>query len=102
MKESRRDHYRAPATDADSHAAVQAAIESLGAARNLDTDDTGSRLHLLASLLAQAQLVVPRAVNQAREQDLSWAEIADLLGVTRASAWQRYAPGRDRPDEPQA
>jgi len=30
-------------------------------------------------------------VADARDQDYSWAQVADLLGVTRASAWQRYA-----------
>ena len=30
----------------------------------------------------------PRLVADARDQGYSWAQIADLLGVTRASAWQ--------------
>jgi hypothetical protein len=52
-------------------------------------------VHFLASLIAEAQHRLPLAVADARDQDYSWAQIADLLGVTRASAWQRYA-GRTR------
>ncbi len=91
MREPRRDHYITPSTDPDSHDVIHAAIQSLGAARNLDTDDPSNRLHLLASLMNETQARLPRAVDEARDHNLSWAEIADLLGVTRASAWQRYA-----------
>ena len=91
MKEPRRDHYIAPATGPDSAAVLDAAIVSLASARNLVRSDTGVAVHLLASLLAEAQAGLRRAVNDARDRDCSWAEIADLLGVTRASAWQRYA-----------
>jgi hypothetical protein len=91
MREPRRDHYIAPTTSPDSGAVVDAAIESLGTARGLDLTDAGAALHLLVSLLAEAQARLGRAVGDARDQDYSWAQIADLLGVTRASAWQRYA-----------
>lgn len=37
----------------------------------------------------------PCGVADARDQEYSWAEITDLLGVTRASAWQRFG-GRTR------
>jgi len=57
----------------------------------------GATMHLLCSLLAEAERRLPRAVADARDQEYSWAEIADLLGVTRASAWQRYA-GRGAKD----
>jgi hypothetical protein len=39
---------------------------------------------------------VPRAVADARDQEYSWAAIGDLLGVTRASALQRYVGGLDK------
>jgi hypothetical protein len=90
MTEPRRDHYIPPSTGPDTAAAIAAAIQSLAAARNFDDLDAAIALHLLASLLAQAQARLPQAVNDARNQGCSWAEIADLLGVTRASAWQRY------------
>jgi hypothetical protein len=94
----------APAIDEDSRAVLDSAIEALGTLRRLEwMGDAGATLHLLASLVAEATERVPRAVADARDQDYSWAQVADLLGVTRASAWQRYAgrTARDRaPLEP--
>ena len=88
MREPRRDHYLAPATGADSERVLEAAIDTLGTLRGLPwLGDAGATLHLL---LAEAQHRLPRAVADARDQDYSWAQIADLLGVTRASAWQHY------------
>ncbi len=92
MTEPRRDHYIPPAVGEDSQRVLHAAIDSLGKLRGFAFNgDAATTLHLLASLIAQAQQHLPRAVADARDQDCSWAEIADLLGVTRASAWQRYA-----------
>jgi hypothetical protein len=92
MREPRRDHYLAPATGADTERILEASIETLGTVRGLEwVGDAGVTLHLLASLTAEAERRLPRAVADARDQEYSWAQIADLLGVTRASAWQRYA-----------
>ncbi len=92
MREPRRDHYLAPATGEDSERILEDAIATLGTLRGLEwLGDAGATLHLLASLIAEAEHRLPRAVADARDQDYSWAQIADLLGVTRASAWQHYA-----------
>lgn len=92
MREPRRDHYLAPTTGDDTDVVVEAAVESLGDLRGLAwLGDAGVGLHLLTSLMAEAERRLPRAVADARDQEYSWAEIGDLLGVTRASAWQRYA-----------
>jgi hypothetical protein len=92
MRAPRRDHYLAPATGTDSERVLEDAIDTLATLRDMDwLGDAGATLHLLASLLAQAQHRLPRAVADARDQEYSWAQIADLLGVTRASAWQRYS-----------
>lgn len=92
MTDPRRDHWLRPTIADDSDHALDTAITSLAELRQLEpTGDAGTTLHLLASLIAQAHARLPRAVADARDQQLSWAEIADLLGVTRASAWQRYA-----------
>lgn len=53
--------------------------------------DGGAEVHLLSSLLAEAERQLPQSVALARDQDYSWAEIGDLLGTTRAAAWQRFA-----------
>jgi len=92
MRETRRDHYLAPATGEDTERVLEDAIDTLGTLRGLPWHgDAGATLHLLTSLTAEAERRLPRAVADARDQDYSWAQIADLLGVTRASAWQRYA-----------
>jgi predicted transcriptional regulator len=65
----------------------------LGAARNLDTRDPATRLHVAASLAAELDARLGAMVVDVRRDGCSWAGIADLLGVTRAGAWQRYAGG---------
>jgi hypothetical protein len=101
MREPRRDHYIAPTTGEDSRAALDAAIESLGKLRGLEwVGDAAVTLHLLASLITEARSRLPRAVADARDQDHSWGQVADLLGVTRASAWQRYAGCTERERTP--
>ncbi len=91
MSEPRRDHYLAPAIGHDTERVLEAAIESLGTLRALAwLGDAGVTLHLLTSLIAEAERHLPRAVADARDQEYSWAQIGDLLGVTRASASQRY------------
>ena len=57
-----------------------------GAVRNLDPSGAATALHLRASLTAQTEIRLASAVNDARDQGCSWAEMADLLGVSRASA----------------
>ncbi|MGH8918031.1 MAG: hypothetical protein ACRD0H_06785 [Actinomycetes bacterium] len=92
MREPRRDHCLAPVADDDTETVIEAAIETLATLRNLPwLGDAPARLHVLASLIAETERALPRAVADARDQECSWAEIGDLLGVTRASAWQRYA-----------
>ena len=92
MTEPRRDHYLPPTVGDDSERVLDAAIDSLAKLRGLGCNgDAAATLHLLTSLIAEAQRRLSRAVADARDQDCSWAQIADLLGVTRASAWQRYA-----------
>ena len=95
-REPRRNHYRTPTTDEYSQRTLDEAIATLATLRGLPwLGDAGVTLHMLTSLRAQIDQQLPRAVADARDQDYSWAQIADFLGVTRASAWQHYA-GRTR------
>jgi hypothetical protein len=99
MRESRREHYLAPVTGTDTETALDAAIERLGELRCLPPPrDASARLHLLASLIAETGRRLPHAVADARAEQCSWAQIGDLVGVTRASAQQRYGTGRAAPD----
>ena len=92
IRPPRRDHYITPIIGTDSDQALDTAIENLAAHRNLPAfADTGATIHLVASLAKQADRRLTQLVADARNKNLSWAEIADLLGVTRSSAWQRYA-----------
>jgi len=92
MRAPRRDFFVAPAVDRDTTTALDAALDSLGKARGLARrGDPGVTLRLLVSLAAAAEQRLPDAVATARTEGYSWAEIGDLLGVTRASAWQRFA-----------
>ena len=92
MREPRRDHYIHPTTGPDTTTVLNDAIAALATIRNLPWHgDAGATLHLLISLIHQAEQQLPHAVADARDQNYTWAQIADLTGTTRASAWQRYA-----------
>ena len=52
--------------------------------------DSAVALHALASLIAQAQQMIPDAVSQARDQEHTWAEIGQLLNLSPATAARRY------------
>jgi hypothetical protein len=52
--------------------------------------DSAVRLHALASLIAQAQQLLPQAIHDARDQELTWTQIGELLGTTPATAARRY------------
>jgi hypothetical protein len=52
--------------------------------------DSAVRLHALASLITQAQPLLPQAVHDARDQELTWAEIGELLNISAATAARRY------------
>lgn len=86
-----RDHYLAPSAGADTETVLEAAIGALAELRGLvPLGDPCTTLHVLASLGAEVERRLPGAVAEARGQQCSWAQVGDLLGVTRASAQQRY------------
>jgi hypothetical protein len=81
----------APTADQDSLRVLDEAIDQLARLRTpYWLGDSGVRLHALASLIAQAQQLLPRAVHDARDQELTWAEIGELLSTTAATAARRY------------
>jgi hypothetical protein len=43
-----------------------------------------------ASLIAQAEQLLPDAVHDARDQELTWTQIGELLNITAATAARRY------------
>ena len=81
----------APATGGDSVAVLSEAIDNLARLRTTYwLGDCGVRLHALASLLAQTEQLLPQAVHDARDQELTWTQIGELLGTTAATAARRY------------
>jgi hypothetical protein len=81
----------APATGDDSLQVLDEATDQLARLRTpYWLGDSAVRLHALASLIAQAQKLLPQAVHDARDQELTWAEIGELLGTTATTAARRY------------
>jgi hypothetical protein len=80
----------APATSHDSLQVLDEAIDQLARLRTpYRLGDSAVRLHALASLIAQAEQLLPQAVHDARDQELTWAQIGELLGTTAATAARR-------------
>jgi hypothetical protein len=81
----------APTTGDNSLHVLNEAIEHLARLRTAYwLGDSAVHLHALASLIAQAHQLLPQAVHDARDQELTWAQIGELLGTTAATAGRRY------------
>jgi hypothetical protein len=81
----------APATGDDSLHVLTDATDALARLRTAyRLGDSAARLHALASLIAQARQLLPQAVHDARDQELTWAQISQLLGITATTAARRY------------
>jgi predicted DNA-binding transcriptional regulator AlpA len=76
--------------------------------RALDSLSTADRLLALRSMAVLLGTRRAATVLSARAEGLSWAEIADRLGMSRQSVWDRYrleegdvpAPRRGRAPQP--
>jgi hypothetical protein len=81
----------APRTGDDSLAVLNQAIDTLARLRTAYwLGDSAVHLHALASLIVQAEQLLPQAVHHARDQELTWAQIGELLGTTATTAARRY------------
>ena len=104
MLDPMRGHPDHPVIDDDSAEIIERAIHALVIHRSpCNEGHAGLRLHVLASLIAQAEALIPDAVADGRERDFWWSEIADELGVTTAIARRRYGAytrGRTLPIDP--
>jgi hypothetical protein len=80
-----------PVTGDDSRQVLSEAADHLARLRTVYwLGDSAVRLHALASLIAQAQQLLPQAVHDAPDQELTWTQIGELLGTTSATAARRY------------
>ena len=81
----------APTTGNDSLQVLNDAVDQLARLRTAYwLGDSAVHLHALASLIAQAQQLLPQAVHEARDQELTWAQVGELLNTTTATAARRY------------
>jgi hypothetical protein len=81
----------APATGDDSLHVITEAADSLARLRTAYwLGDSAACLHALTSLIAQAEQLLPQAIHHARDQELTWTQIGELLGTTAATAARRY------------
>ena len=81
----------APTTGNDSLQVLTDAIDALARLRTAYwLGDSAVHLHALASLITQAEQLLPQAVHDARNQELTWTQIGELLGTTAATAARRY------------
>ena len=81
----------APVTGDDSLQVLSEAIDQLARLRTAYwLGDSAVHLHALASLIAQAQQLLPQAVHDARDQELTWSQVGELLGTTATTAARRY------------
>jgi hypothetical protein len=86
-----------PFCDQASQAVLEEAIASLGTLRDPDwLGDAGVRLHVLASLIAQATALLPPTVAEARDQDYSWTQIGQRLGIAATTAHRQFSHTRTR------
>ena len=77
----------APRVVDDSLAVLNDAIDTLSRRRTVYwLGDTSVHLHALTSLIAQAERLLPDAVHDAREQELTWTEIGHLLNLAPSTA----------------
>ena len=81
----------APATSDDTLAVLNNAVGQLARLRTAHwLGDSAVHLHALTSLIAQATQLLPQAVCDARDQELTWTQIGELHGITAATAARRY------------
>jgi hypothetical protein len=74
-----------------SASVVTEAVDTLASLRTTYwLGDAAVHLHALTSLIAQAQQLLPDAVRQARDQELTWTEIGQLLNLTASTTARRY------------
>jgi hypothetical protein len=80
----------APLVDDDTYEIIDEAITELARRRGLWMSDPNI-IHLLASLIAQAERCLPETVTVARHE-CSWDDIAQLIGTNPIEAELRFDP----------
>jgi hypothetical protein len=82
----------APLSDEDTFDVIDAALTDLADRRALHLGDEHVMIHLLASLIEQAERCLPQEVTTASMNGASWAHIAQLVGTSPHEALLRFDP----------
>jgi hypothetical protein len=82
----------APRSDEDTFGLIDHALTALATRRGLWIGDDHVLIHLLTSLIEQAQRCLPEAVYTAHANGTSWNELAQLLGTSPDEARLRFDP----------
>jgi len=85
-------HTPIPRSDDDTFELIDHALAALAKRRGLWLGDDAVLIHLLASLIDQAQRCLPEAVLGARDHGASWQDIATLLATSPEEARLRFDP----------
>lgn len=81
------DDRPAPRADDDSALVLEQALDDLARLRTTYwLGDSGVQLHALASIISQAHQMLPAAIEDARDQELTWTDVAQILGVSPSTA----------------
>jgi hypothetical protein len=82
----------APRSDDDTFEVIDDALTTLATRRGLWLGDDHALIHLITSLIEQAERCLPQAVHDARANGTSWNELAQLLGTSPDEARLRFDP----------
>ncbi len=74
-----------PRTDDHTSEVIDDAVSALAERRRLWLGSDATVIHVLASLIAQAECELPLAVTTARDEGCSWDDIAQLLGTSAST-----------------
>lgn len=81
-----------PYSDDDTFEIIDDALSALARRRGLFLGDEHATIHLLASLITQAERFLPEAVTNARHNGTGWEQIGHLLGTSADEARIRFDP----------
>ena len=81
-----------PRSGADTYDLIDNALYQLAERRGRWLGDPVAAITLLASLIDQAERMIPDLAADARRKRASWASIATALGTSPEQAELRYSP----------
>jgi hypothetical protein len=82
-----------PHSGDDTYDLIDNALYQLAERRERWLGDPVTAITLLASLIDQAERMIPMLATEARENEASWHDIATALGTSPEQAELRYSSG---------